>query len=64
VQAAASLGRQLNIRVESGPAGNGTLLTIRDVTPPVIDPSLTEEQRWKQVGIAPGGRIADPTHLH
>jgi hypothetical protein len=30
----------------------------------VIDPALTEEQRWKQVGIAPGGRIADPTHLH
>jgi hypothetical protein len=64
VQAAASPGRQLNIRVEPGPAGNGVLLTIRDVTPPVIDPNLTEEQRWQQVGIAPGGRIADPTHLH
>jgi hypothetical protein len=64
VQAATSPERQLNIRVESGPAGNGVLLTIRDVTPPVIDPNLTEEQRWQQVGIAPGGRIADPTHLH
>jgi hypothetical protein len=58
-------GRLLSIRVESGPAGNGALLTIRDVTPPPLDPTLTEEQRWKQVGITPGGgRIADPTHLH
>jgi hypothetical protein len=37
---------------------------VRDVTPPTIDPSLSEDQRWKQVGIEPGGHIADPTHLH
>jgi hypothetical protein len=39
-------------------------MTIRDITPPPVDPNLTEEQRWKQVGILPGGHIADPSHLH
>jgi hypothetical protein len=57
--------RDLVIRVEQAPTGLGSRIIVRDVTPPPADPSLTEEQRWKQVGMTPGGgRIADPTHLH
>jgi hypothetical protein len=65
VQVAANPGHELVIRVEDAPLGTGAQILVRDVTPPPIDPSLTEEQRWRQVGLSPGGgRIADPTHLH
>ncbi len=64
VQAPTNPGHELSIRVAPRPNGTGVMMTIRDVTPPVIDPSLTEEQRWRQVGILPGGKIADPSHLH
>ncbi len=64
VQVPANPGRELNIRVEPRANGTGDLITIRDVTPPPVDPNLTDEQRWRQVGIAPGGKIADPAHLH
>lgn len=63
-QVPARPGRELSIRVEEGPTGVGSRITLRDVTPPPFDPSLTEEQRWKQAGMAPGGKILDPTHLH
>lgn len=64
VQVPANPGRLLSVRVEPRANGTGTLMTIRDITPPPVDPNLTEEQRWKQVGILPGGHIADPSHLH
>ena len=57
-------GRELSIRVEEGPTGAGTRITLRDVTPPPYDPNLTEDQRWRQAGVAPGGKLLDPTHLH
>lgn len=62
-QVAARPGRELTIKVEEGPTGVGTRITLRDVTPPPFDPSLTEEQRWRQAGVAPGGKLVDPTHL-
>jgi hypothetical protein len=64
VQVPARPGRELTIRVEPRATGTGVQMTIRDVTPPPVDQSLTDEQRWQQVGIAPGGKIADPAHLH
>ncbi|MGO8992344.1 MAG: hypothetical protein ACLQVI_03375 [Polyangiaceae bacterium] len=65
VQVASNPGRELVIRVEDGPLGTGSRITVRDVTPPPVDPTLTDEQRWRQVGMTPGGgHIADPTHLH
>ncbi len=64
VQVPANPGRELSVRVEPRANGTGTMMTIRDITPPPVDPTLTEEQRWKQVGILPGGKIADPSHLH
>jgi hypothetical protein len=63
-QVAANPGRELVIRVEVAPVGVGSRITVRDVSPPPVDPSLSDEQRWKQVGLTPGGRVVDPTHLH
>lgn len=38
-------------------------LVIRDETRPPAKPGLTEEQRWKEVGMTPQGELLDPTHL-
>ena len=65
VQSPANPGRELVIRVEEGNVGVGSRIIVRDVTPPPVDPSLTDEQRWKQAGMKPGGGgVADPTHLY
>jgi hypothetical protein len=64
VQVPANPGRELVIRVEGVSSGPGSRITVRDVTPPPVDPSLNEEQRWQQVGLTPGGRVLDKTHLH
>jgi len=65
VQSPANPGRELVIRVEEGPLGTGSRIIVRDVTPPPVDPSLTDEERWRQAGMKPGGGgVADPTHLH
>jgi hypothetical protein len=65
VQVPVNPGRELTIRVEDGPLGTGSLITVRDVTPPPFDPTLTDEQRWRQAGMKPGGGgVVDPTHLH
>jgi hypothetical protein len=63
VQVPTDPGRELVIRVEDAALG-GSRITVRDVTPPPVDPNLTDEQRWRQAGMAGGGRVADPTHLH
>ena len=56
-------GRELVVKVEPMPVGQGTLITVRDVSPPPPD-GLTVDQRWQEAGLTPTGRIADPTHLH
>lgn len=38
-------------------------MTIEDVTPPPLDPKLTEDQRWKKAGLTPDGRVLDPKNL-
>lgn len=38
-------------------------LVIRDETRPPAKPGLTEEERWKEVGMTPQGELLDPTHL-
>jgi hypothetical protein len=35
-------------------------MTIRDVTPPPVEPGLSEEERWKKAGFAPDGKPIDP----
>lgn len=64
VQVPARPGRELVIRVEQGMGGSGSKMTFRDVTPPAIDPNLSEEERWRQAGLKGPGQISDPTHLH
>ncbi|HEY2510371.1 MAG TPA: hypothetical protein VGI39_05935 [Polyangiaceae bacterium] len=64
VQVPARPGKELVIRVEQGGNGSGSRITFRDVTPPVIDPNLSEEERWRQAGLKGPGQISDPTHLH
>jgi hypothetical protein len=64
VQLPVNPGRELVIRVEEAATGAGSRITLRDVTPPPVDPSLTDEERWRQVGMKPGGHVVDPTHLH
>ena len=64
VQVPVRPGRELVIRVEEGNSGRGTRVTFRDVTPPPLEPNLTEEQRWRQAGMRGPGQPEDPTHLH
>jgi hypothetical protein len=53
--------RPLTVRILK--AGDGVHVEIRDVTPLAMPPLPDENARWKQVGLTPTGRIADPTHL-
>jgi hypothetical protein len=53
--------RDLTLRILR--QGGGVRVELRDTTPPVIPVLPDEAQRWKQVGLTPEGRIADPTHL-
>jgi hypothetical protein len=39
-------------------------LVIRDETRPPAKPGLTEEERWKEVGMTPQGELIDPSHLN
>src|SRR4051812_28688300 len=37
-----------------------TRLVIRDLTPPKVEPGLTDAERWRQAGLTPEGRPLDP----
>jgi hypothetical protein len=37
-----------------------TRLVIRDVTPPKVEPGLSDADRWRQAGLTPEGRPLDP----
>jgi len=39
-------------------------LVIRDETRPPAKPGLTEEERWREVGLTPQGELIDPSHLN
>jgi hypothetical protein len=65
VQVPTNPGRELVIHVEPLASGTGSAITVRDVTPPPFNPNLTNEERWRQAGLKPGGGgPIDPTHLH
>jgi hypothetical protein len=38
-------------------------LVVRDETRPPAKPGLTEEERWREVGMTPHGEVLDPTRL-
>jgi hypothetical protein len=54
-------GVELLVRITRGI--EGASVEIRDSTPPVVPALPDEAARWRQVGLTPQGRLADPTHL-
>jgi hypothetical protein len=53
----------LELFVHVAAARDGTNVEIRNATPQPASPLMDEPARWKEVGLTPHGRIADPTHL-
>jgi hypothetical protein len=51
------------LRVDVVAHNGDTDLTVRDETRPPAVPGLTDEERWKQLGLSPKGTPLDPTHL-
>jgi hypothetical protein len=54
-------GPELLVRI--GTARDGASVEIRNSTPPNAPLLPDEGTRWRQVGLTPHGRLADPTHL-
>jgi hypothetical protein len=50
------------VRIEVVREVDSTVLYLRDTTPPVIPPGLTEEERWRKQGVVPG-KPFDPKAL-
>jgi hypothetical protein len=63
VTVAENAQRILHIRVDSLAQGHAARLEVRDVTPPPVEPAADEAERLRRVGLAPDGRLLDPTHL-
>jgi hypothetical protein len=38
-------------------------MTVRDVTPPPVEPGLSEEERWKKAGFTKDGKPIDPSQI-
>jgi hypothetical protein len=51
------------VRIEVIADGLTTKLVVRDETKPPAKPGLSEEERWKELGLDPKGQPLDPTHL-
>ena len=54
-------GLELRIRITTAP--EGTRVELRDSTPHPAPNLPDEAARWKQAGLTPDGRLANPTHL-
>ncbi len=52
---------ELEVRISSIPGGSS--IQVRDATPPAAPNLPDEAARWRQVGLATDGRLADPSHL-
>lgn len=51
------------VQIEVVARGRATSLVVRDVTRPPAKDGLSEEQRWKELGLTPQGEPLDPTTL-
>lgn len=40
--------------------GAGSRLIIQDITPPPLEPGLSDEERWRKAGMTPDGKPIDP----
>jgi hypothetical protein len=54
-------GLELLVHIANG--ADGASVEIRDSTPPPAPALPDEPSRWRQVGLTPQGRLADPSHL-
>ncbi len=54
-------GLELVVRIGLVPGGSS--IEVRDATPPTAPILPDEAARWRQVGLTPNGRLADPSHL-
>lgn len=54
--------RRLTIEVRRPPLTGDARseMTVRDTTPPPVEPNLTDEDRWKKAGFGPDGKLLDP----
>jgi hypothetical protein len=50
-------------RIEVVANGPTTLLVVRDVTPPPVEPGLSVEERWRRAGMTPQGKPIDPKKM-
>ncbi|MCK6591455.1 MAG: hypothetical protein L6Q76_28205 [Polyangiaceae bacterium] len=51
------------VHIEIVSRAGSTSLVVRDVTRPPAKDGLSEEQRWKELGLTPQGEPLDPTQL-
>jgi hypothetical protein len=61
VHAPSDPGRELHVHLET--VALKVRIEVRDTTPPPAPVLPDEKARWRQVGLTPDGRLADPTHL-
>ena len=47
-------------RFEVLKVGAGVWLVIKDITPPPLEPGLSDEERWRKAGLTPDGKPLDP----
>ena len=43
--------------------GTSSKLVLRDITPPPVEPGLSDEERWRRAGMTPDGKQIDPKKL-
>jgi hypothetical protein len=55
-------GRELLVSITQ--QGSGCRVDLRDSTPLVLPVAPDDSARWRQVGLTPQGKLADPTHLN
>lgn len=42
------------VRIEVVRENETTMLVLHDITPPPVEPGLSDEQRWRKAGVVPG----------
>lgn len=53
-------GNGTPLRVVVGDRSGITEIVVHDLTPAKVDPSLSEEERWRRSGLKPNGELIDP----
>ena len=52
-----------NLRVEVNARDSGSEIVVTEIKPVVIEPNLSEEERWRRTGLKKGGGLADPQNV-